>query len=492
MCCNNKFFRACMLLLALAYMATAQAQTPSASASLSAIGYQLFDLAPADGIVPALTINARASGGFTSVYRGLERDWLDRRETLSGAGAATIANAYGRGAIDIGEASLQVSASTSYTAVDALAGLDLDFTLTPYTRVLFTAMSSTALAPGAAGSSGESETTLVGRMDSIPGQPVYFESYVFRHQPGSATFELSGAAQTAALAGAGHLALTAFAVVSGVAPVPELPAWAMLLAGLILVAALRWAGRGASPRPIGKALAAFLGVAALAASAGAHAQTAAASSSISAFGFTLSDLAPDDGIAPELTLTRRESSGVATAYRSVWRIDPIAEESVSGFGSAAIQNASGQALLDITEDALAASVSTGNAAFAVFSTTTYDFVLTPYTRVLFGAATSSMVDIDPATGYAESSSGIRGDIHEADGPVRYFQTFYNRFLPGSADIGLATSVASGALPAAGSVELFDFASASAAPIPEPASWAMLGAGLGWLALRRRKRASCAA
>ena len=222
---------ACLALL-LTVAGAARAQTHS-SARIDNFRYELIDLDPADNLAPSLTLTLTSLYGESGLYAG------------SFSFPITQASTAGFGEIDVGSANGNASAALtqdydSGATADALAyssrsgtRLDLQFTLSPYTRAIFSADASVSAQPqlgltyAEAGLHGEITTPFIShgtRFDAL-----YYANL------GDEAGVLSAVANAGADPATGTLSLRTSASSDSLAPpVPEPPALAMLAAGLLV------------------------------------------------------------------------------------------------------------------------------------------------------------------------------------------------------------------------------------------------------------------
>jgi hypothetical protein len=206
-----------------------------------------------------------------------------------------------------------------------------------------------------------------------------------------------------------------------------------------------------------------------------------ASAAVEQFRYHLIDLAPEDGIAPSLTLTSQSVSAVASQYD----LDgmPAASANTNTFGSAGFHNIDGSAHVSV-------QVTSAGARLATFHGTAYAdagyiqlFTLSPYTEVVFDVDASVAAGAEPPSQvytFAQLYSGIFDTPGASDMLTIDQGTVYAM---------LSVSTVSGADWARGSVGFLATVATNpyVPPIPEPTAAAMLAAGLAVVAgvLRRR-------
>ena len=205
-------------------------------------------------------------------------------------------------------------------------------------------------------------------------------------------------------------------------------------------------------------------------------------------GYWLVDLNPGDGIAPRLSLTAPGVSVETTLFNNP-KYDPdgALREEFNDRAQAGVDNSDGfsQAVADRAYN-MASVFTHVNSAIAT-GQTTWDFVLSANTRVVFFA--DAMVDVraGDADGFAYALAQISGTVgDESNGGALHFSNGLDA-RDGRESTFLETGVTSGASDTAGTVQMLAFASAASAatipPVPESASWVMLLAGLAALATR---------
>jgi hypothetical protein len=242
-----------------------------------------------------------------------------------------------------------------------------------------------------------------------------------------------------------------------------------------------------------------LAVATFAAAVPASAQSTA-SAFVGNLSYQLIDLAPDDGIAPYLTFTGASN----TFARASLYADPV-------FGTlVADSQSTGELISSVNVSTTSGTADASGSPFAVFANTnlfsnsgaslafgTMDFILSPYTRVIFSVTAS--VDAEPdftegGLGNAFASALLYGEVgnDSSAGSTNFSSSTFTLFL--REDRTLSALVDTQAFETTGFVAIQAVAeSASLATpvssVPEPASLGMLLAGLGLLsgAARRRQR-----
>jgi hypothetical protein len=211
------------------------------------------------------------------------------------------------------------------------------------------------------------------------------------------------------------------------------------------------------------------------------------SAAITGITFTLTDLAPDDGITPSMTLNLVDASASALAFDNGLAEGPTGKASLQGFGSITAAGDFGQASASLDENSLRVSTSGTFGAFQPLARKEFIFSVPAQTLVTFTATSDAQVTVgDPlpaqATGYMEMNAFF---VNEAPGGERVGESKFNvsrSVLSGGGVAPLSGSVFSEGPPFFGDLELIVRTDARGLmPIPEPASWAMLLGGLGLLA-----------
>jgi hypothetical protein len=211
------------------------------------------------------------------------------------------------------------------------------------------------------------------------------------------------------------------------------------------------------------------------------------SAAITGITFTLTDLAPDDGITPSMTLTLVDANASVLAFDNGLGQAPTAQASLQGTGSVTAAGAFGQASATIDENGLRVTTDSTFGAFEPVAREEYVFSVPAQTLVTFTATSDARVAIgDPepaqATAYIEMNGVF---VNDAPGGERVGTSKFNAsrsVLSGGGVAPLSASVFSEGPPEFGTLELVVRTDARGLlPIPEPAGWAMLLAGLGVLA-----------
>lgn len=506
-----KFLISCTAASLFALAGGAARADSSAFVTFSALEVTLFDLAPGDGIDPALTLDQVERTGSAFQYRFPDASGPAQREDrATGTGSAALADENGLATVVLRQDSMEGEAvSTGTGAYTALLADSFVFTLAPYTRAVFSALTESAVTAERI-QSALAVVTLAGQAGSYPGEFASFETANVRFDSGSSAVPIAVETASAATSLSGTIALRGYAYAAGVSPVPEPGAVPMLLAGCALMAGAMLARRrrravgqseGALRQPcpgairrlarIAGGLALAIGGAAL--PAAAHASSGSAS--IFDFSYELFDLAPADGVAPSLVFTSETINGTVNANRVTFLGNPWDESrTLSAFGSETIVKEPGSAALEITPESATVGARAWRGAFAASGNSAYGFTLTPMTRVVFSAIAEVLVAHDPNNrpDASEASAGLTGEIANFPGQRSQFSSYVSLSAPGETVRSLAVHAFSGDLAASGTITVFANAFAvGVSPIPEPAPWSMLLPGLAlsaMLAPRMRSRA----
>jgi hypothetical protein len=230
-------------------MGNAQANLPdSASVMLSNFKVTLTDLAPGDGIAPAIVF---APAAYAYLNQGLSYydygiPWDSGNAYFDGYGdhALIASNASLHGSMQPFQLALRLATSSQSVDAYGYSNWELDFSLTPHTKALFTIDLDSAQAYGAGHTWG--------------GMSVYdngwasFSSEASSFEAGAMQRSLTGMVVSGGDERWRTLDLSASAAIYELAPVPEPAAYAMLLAGLSIFgwrARRRIASMPARPRP---------------------------------------------------------------------------------------------------------------------------------------------------------------------------------------------------------------------------------------------------
>jgi hypothetical protein len=240
-----------------------------------------------------------------------------------------------------------------------------------------------------------------------------------------------------------------------------------------------------------KALAAAaMAVAAMGAASTAAAQSTA-SASVSNVNYQLVDLNPYDGIAPSITFGGLPAGANVVLYGDIGYTNPVLSDSTSNYGTISVSNASGTSFAELQETSNRSQVQVfSNSGFAS-SLTEFSFVLSANTRVIFTADASVVGTIDPAGGNVDANAWLQLAFPNEAFTNAQIDRAYLYTTDGDRSGHLLVQLDSAAGLTNGTYAFGTETSASsfAAPVPEPASVAMLLAGLGALAGLQRRRSS---
>lgn len=211
---------------------------------------------------------------------------------------------------------------------------------------------------------------------------------------------------------------------------------------------------------------------------------ATANVSLDNFRYRLVDLAPDDGIAPSISLTSYYAYADGTLYDLEGAVTGTA--TINSFGSAGYDTATGSGHFNVQYSATSMQLDTLSGTASAQSSHTLLFTLSPHTEVVFDIGATLSAAAGPDSNAAATASLFSG-ILDTSGDEDLIA-----IGSGTRLAQMSVSTISGADWARGSVSFLAAVAANAyvPPVPEPASGAMLAGGLaliGGLLGRRPQR-----
>lgn len=474
---SMKFIPSCILLLLLGLAGNAHAN-PSAFVTFYGLNVELFDLNPNDRVVPQMSLELSESFGSVSQHSLPEASWPPLREDhIFIRGGTSLADSNGAATAVMLDAFKEAEAvSTGPGSYAAALSDTFTFTLTPQTRAVFSALTESTVTAPFYGSAIAS-VGLDGHLTNVLGQAATFQSFNVWTESGR--HQLPVAVETASGDNPleGEIALLGNVYATSALPIPEPGQFGMLLAGLGMVAgALR-------RRRVRAALTCALAAAAALAAGSAHASRGAAS--VSNLSYELFDLVPADGITPSLTITTGIVNGAVFANVDNAPGNPWDEQlfSTDSFGTTAIDKAQGHGLVELSPRAARAEAVAWRGAFSGEGSSGYGFTLTPNTRVRFSA--DAQVDVfhdhtNTPPDRSEAAAGLTGEIASFPGQRTHFESFLETGTPTNGALRLAVDAFTSEFAGTGSIRAQTRALAvGVSPIPEPAPWAILMAGLAF-------------
>lgn len=221
----------------------------------------------------------------------------------------------------------------------------------------------------------------------------------------------------------------------------------------------------------------------------------ATSASAELLGYTLTDLAPDDGIAPWVRFTTNPRDGRATIEtahdpaRDVVVLDRVPLDPLTTSATAGVPGAEARVQIEGTRITTSTwrDVPVETTAWGTFTDT---FVLSPHTRLTLDFA-AQVGRTDPLVDMARSTVIIRVGHDDVDGNELGTGFWWLRSTEDeNASPTALVNLDSGDTESLGYVDFYVEShawSVPATPVPEPHAWAMLAAGLLLTAPVRRRR-----
>ncbi|MFP5391476.1 MAG: FxDxF family PEP-CTERM protein [Gammaproteobacteria bacterium] len=234
---------AAAMLLGAACVAPALAQGPTGSANISQLSFTLIDLNPSDGIAPEITFGNEtlASHALYLAPDGVLKDrWVDA--------AGPNAFSFPSGSVSASAAPRELHSSSQldnlglYAFTHANTSYRADFTLTPFTGVLFSALGDVAAIKGDPNTSVDAKASLFAIVQGPDWKFDGASSFNETLQPdaGSVSYTFHGYIHSGDKLGTGHFLLETDLwtnVHEVTPPVPEPASVAMMLGGLAVVGA---------------------------------------------------------------------------------------------------------------------------------------------------------------------------------------------------------------------------------------------------------------
>jgi hypothetical protein len=476
------------LLLAISFSAllTGATHAASSSAQLSNFKIELIDLDTTDNITPSFTY-ALASDGASAFYEMSYRsvhEW-NKSSALGGYanvyhGASTLTTLENNGVMSM------TDTPVSGLSANATGRLRYDFTLSANTQMIISAL-GTVTADQDGGRNAYGQVELIGGTDS--GQSFYKRIGQFG-SPSNVSGLMFGAFRTGEEAGTGYYMLraNAFSESAFLPPIPEPETYGMLLAGGGVVGlAARRRRRAALPKVAGVLALAGLGLAAAPASAADTISIA-----FDNWTYRLTDLTPNDGIAPALTFytesyNNRYWSSISQSWDNAVSGDNITPAQWSSDGA--------QGSVANSVNGVSLSMSTDNKSLSAYAKQEVRFKLTANTLVEFVMNGNVSVNA-PTARQITVFTDLRMTLDSfADSNVASDRR--NFYESGDMQYGLFGMVSSSGREMSGKVDFLASASITAPAVvtpinplpavPEPGSYAMLLAGLGVLGYMRQRR-----
>lgn len=214
----------------------------------------------------------------------------------------------------------------------------------------------------------------------------------------------------------------------------------------------------------------------------------AAGVSVGNLGYRLIDLTPDDGIDPWIGL----NSYATLAYAQVYDQEgnEIDGTRIDRFGTAGFDNDYASLHVDAREAQASIQLTLHSGWGYAAADRSFRFILSPNTQVVFSAEADMWARPEaPGVSWPTAIAELHGSLHGINDGERFTSAFH--LTDGSQQGTLSVTAASQGEWVDGylAFNAYAVAESHAAPVPEPASAAMLLAGLGWVvsACRRQRR-----
>lgn len=221
----------------------------------------------------------------------------------------------------------------------------------------------------------------------------------------------------------------------------------------------------------------------------AHAAPSTVTASTSNFRYELIDLTPEDGSAPWISFSERQSS-MTTAISMREPPYDAEQKSSRGFKELELRIDENLAWGETSLTGASSHASASDRSILSYISSDLQFVLAPFTEVRFWSDVSIVAAQDGDDEHASAAAGFSGEFRDE---VLGVQSLHTYLYAGGTD-SVNGSVTTGARTSGqqGSGQLYIFANSSAwagvSPVPEPAHGTMLLGGLALVgaALWRRR------